>query len=149
MKKRTAVGAIILSDSKYLLIQKTSEHDVKSADFHPYIDFVKGGVKEGESLIDAVKREINEEINLTEDMYDIVAQIDEPLYFKFKNSSIYSEQITWFYIIKLHDMCDKFKANPDEIGEILLMDYSSMLDSIEFSETREFIKQISEKYSLK
>lgn len=148
MKKRIAVGAIIRYQSKYLLIKKIAEHDVLSSEFHPYIDFLKGGVKEGESLIKALERELKEEINATEDIYDIIACVEKPLIFKFKNSSKYNEQETWFFIIQLHD-CIELDANPDEVGEIYLVDYETMLNSLEFEETKEFVINNSSKYGLK
>ncbi len=148
MKKRIAIGAIIKYNSKFLLVKKTAEHDVKSSEFHPYIDFLKGGVKEGESLTQALKRELKEEINATEDIYDIIACVEEPLIFKFKNSSKYDEQETWFFIIQLHD-CIELDANPDEVGEIYLVDYETMLNSLEFKETKDFIIKNSSKYGLK
>lgn len=148
MKKRIAVGAIIRYQSKYLLIKKIAEHDVQSSEFHPYIDFLKGGVKEGESLIKALERELKEEINATEDIYDIIACVEKPLIFKFKNSSKYNEQETWFFIIQLHD-CIELDANPDEVGEIYLVDYETMLNSLEFEETKEFVINNSSKYGLK
>ena len=119
-----------------------------SSEFHPYIDFLKGGVKEGESLIKALERELKEEINATEDIYDIIACVEKPLIFKFKNSSKYNEQETWFFIIQLHD-CIELDANPDEVGEIYLVDYETMLNSHEFDETKEFVINNSSKYGLK
>lgn len=148
MKKRIAIGAIIKYNSKFLLVKKTAEHDVESSEFHPYIDFLKGGVKEGESLTQALKRELKEEINATEDIYDIIAFVEEPLIFKFKNSSKYDEQETWFFIIQLHDYLE-LDANPDEVGEMYLVDYETMLNSLEFEETKEFIVNNSSKYGLK
>lgn len=148
MKKRIAIGAIIKYNSKFLLVKKTAEHDVKSSEFHPYIDFLKGGVKEGESLTQALKRELKEEINATEDIYDIIAFVEKPLIFKFKNSSKYDEQETWFFIIQLHDYLE-LDANPDEVGEMYLVDYETMLNSLEFEETKEFIVNNSSKYGLK
>ncbi len=130
------------------LIKEIAEHDVQSNEFHPYIDFLKGGVKEGESLTQALKRELKEEINATEEMYNIVARIEEPLVFKFKNSPLYSEQETWFFIIKLHDECLKLNANPTEVGEIYFVDYETMLHSLEFKETKEFVIRNTLEYGL-
>ena len=148
MKRRTAVGAIITMESKFLLINKISEHDIKSNKFQPSIDFIKGGVKEGETLIDALKREIKEEINITCDKYDIKCQVDEPLYFEFQDSPIYVDQLTWFFIIKINDSNIKFKPDASEVGGIYLLDYCEMLEKITFKETKDYILCISEKYNL-
>lgn len=67
---RKAVGAIIVTpEDKFLLVHKVKVSDAKGRRMDVgYWDFIKGGIQEEETMVDAVKREILEETGIDDSM---------------------------------------------------------------------------------
>ncbi len=68
------VGAVIIEDEKILLVKRANEPNKGKWS-------VPGGlVKAGESLIEALKRELKEELNVDAEIFDVACVTDEIFY---------------------------------------------------------------------
>ena len=137
---RTAVGAIIMCEGKYLLVHKISNEDIKAPTYKNGIwDFVKGGIKHGETPQEALRRELVEEINIRK--YQIIKEIKEHLLFKFPDSSDskYEMQDTTFFLITIDD---RGQIIPDgkEINDYCFCSTEEVINKLTHVETIEFFK---------
>ena len=79
---RKNVGIILVNQDKKLLIAKRSATNTESSD--NFWQFPQGGIKPNESLLDALYREIKEELNLDKSDFKILGQTSNWLYYNKK-----------------------------------------------------------------
>jgi ADP-ribose pyrophosphatase YjhB (NUDIX family) len=99
------VGAIIFRADQVLLIQRGREPSLGRWS-------VPGGLVEvGESLLDAVKREVMEEVNLEVDVKDVVAVLDRVI----KDEG---GRVEYHYIL-VDFLCESVEGNPAPASDVL------------------------------
>jgi putative (di)nucleoside polyphosphate hydrolase len=79
---RKGVSALILNNKKEFLLVNLNSFEDK------YFAIPGGGVEEGESLQDAVYREIKEELGIDRDSLELIGKSDSPLRVTFKTPKI-------------------------------------------------------------
>ena len=102
---RKNVGIVILNNENQVLIAKrSSKTSIPQDDFW---QFPQGGIKANESLIDALYREIKEELNLDPDDFKILSETSNWLYYKkkFKKSNVEyaGQKQKWFLVRLVHN----------------------------------------------
>ena len=108
---RKSIGAIILNKNNEIIT-------FQRVDYEDSWQGVEGGIEENETPIDALYREVQEEIGIEKDQYDIIKEHKEFIPYIFpddvvKNIGIKGQQKK-FYLIKLkNDVKFNFETNPD------------------------------------
>jgi len=99
---RKNVGIIIRNnENKVLIAKRLSKNSIPQDNFW---QFPQGGIKNNESSIDALYREIKEELNLDPDDFKILSKTSNWLYYKkkFKKNNIeYTGQKQKWFLVKL------------------------------------------------
>jgi len=132
MKQERSAGAIVFIKEKepiYLLLQYEAKH----------WDFPKGNIEEGETDIETVKREIEEETGITD--IEIVKDFKEKIqyYFKFKGELI--NKIVVFYLAKTKTK--EVKLSFEHIGSIWLT-YKEAMEKLTFKNAKEILKKAND-----
>tara|TARA_R110002124_G_scaffold114162_6_gene268701 strand:- start:320 stop:802 length:483 start_codon:yes stop_codon:yes gene_type:complete len=99
---RKNVGIIIINKDKKVLIAKRSFKNIKNN--NDFWQFPQGGIKSNEQPIDALYREIKEELNLDKNQFEILGQTSNWLYYKkeiTKNNKTYDGQKQKWFLVKL------------------------------------------------
>lgn len=138
---RKAVGAIIVDENdSYLLVHKVKIKDGKIVKIMDAWDFVKGGIKEGESPRQAIVRELWEETG--HENYKIEKEYGEKISFDFPNfmSEIngYESQETTMFLVKYSGNKHSLNAIDDEIDEVIFFEKRVILEKLNTRETKEF-----------
>lgn len=151
-KIRKAVGAIIIeSSNKVLLVHKANICNGKDG----YIkadswDFIKGGVKENEAMLDALKREIFEETGI--EHFVIKKEFDEKICFEFpydlKDVIGYDKQETTMYLVQMDEPQSNLKCIDNEIDEYEFVDIDSVSVRLSQKETLKFWTNINMKQEI-
>lgn len=145
-KIRKAVGAIIIdSANKVLLVHKANICNNKDEKFKADSwDFIKGGVKNNETMLEALKREIIEETGI--ERFVIKKKFDEMICFEFPNdiSDIvgYDKQETTMYLVQIDEQPDDLKCTDDEIDGYDFVDIDNVSENLLQEETQEFWNNI-------
>lgn len=145
-KIRKAVGAIIIeSSNKVLLVHKANICNSKDGNIKADSwDFIKGGVKENEAMLDALKREIFEETGIKH--FVIKKEFDEKICFEFphdlKDVIGYDKQETTMYLVQMDEPQSNLKCIDDEIDEYEFVDIDSVSVRLSQEETQEFWNNI-------
>ena len=145
-KIRKAVGAIIIkSANKVLLVHKANICDCKNGNIKADSwDFIKGGVKNNETMLDALKREIFEETGI--EQFVIKKEIEDKIFFEFpldlKSSIGYDAQKTTMYLVEIDEQPDDLKCADDEIDGYDFVDIDSVSGRLSQEETLEFWNKI-------
>ncbi len=142
MRMRKAIGAIIKVADKYLLVNKIKNSDVDVKLQESEWDFVKGGIKEGESAKDALMRELYEELGC--DDFKITKQLTTPLFFEFRGrqkNKKYDNQVTYFYLVEYEGDIKKINFNNEELMGIELLNSEEIVQKLTHDETREYFRQ--------
>ena len=129
MKKEKSAGAIVFRKDKepiYLLLHYEAKH----------WDFPKGNIEAGETDIDTVKREIEEETGIKD--IEIVNGFKEKIqyYFKFKGDLINKTVI--FYIAKTSTK--QVKLSFEHIG-FEWLPYSEAIEKLTFKNAKEVLEK--------
>jgi len=143
---RKGVSAIIINDkNEFLLVNLESFED-------KYFAIPGGGVEQGETLKDAVYRELNEELGIKEKNLQIVGQSDIPVRFKFKEIKMnrdgveYDGSERYFFGFKFIGHDSEIKLLNGEIRSYKWVSYDDLKDYLLFDnqlqETLEKIKEI-------
>lgn len=141
MSIRKAVGAIIKWNGNYILVHKAanSNKNLPIAQSGAW-DFVKGGVKAGESFENALKRELYEELSITD--YRIIKRISKPLTFYFPSGLPYEKQETVFYIVELIGSCLSINVDGNEIDQYVCLKEEQVLHWLTHKETQEYFAAV-------
>jgi putative (di)nucleoside polyphosphate hydrolase len=143
---RKGVSAIIINrKNEFLLVNLESFED-------RFFAIPGGGVEPGETLEDAVYRELYEELGITREEIEIVGQSDTPLRFKFKVIKINRDDVEYEgserYFFGFSFMGDEktIVPNPKDVRSYKWVDYDSLKDYLLFDgqlkDTQEKIKEI-------
>ncbi len=129
------VGAVIIENGKILLVKRANEPNKGKWS-------VPGGlVRTGESLVEALKRELKEELNVDAEVFDVACVTDEIFYDEYK-------RVRYHYVVI--DFFAKISGNPKagsdaaeirwipmkEIDEIEAVDFVKMLVKVISNERR-------------
>lgn len=104
---RKGVSAFILNQHNELLLVNLISFEEK------YFAIPGGGVEEGESLEDAVYREIQEELGINKDSLELIGKGNTPLQFSFKAPKI--KEGVEYIGSERHFFCFKFTGDDGQI----------------------------------
>jgi len=123
--RETAVAVIINSKKEVLLAlnPRINSIDKKYVDFNTY-KFPQGGIEKGETKLDAIIREMKEELGITLNKdYQILQSFPESISYWFKNEEKPDFEIKLFpFLLVLLDDTYKFNCDPEEVSEIKWID---------------------------
>ena len=125
MNFRKGIGAIVLDKKGNIIVFQ--RNDYKDSWQGP-----EGGIDENETVIDALKRELWEEIGLSSEKYEILKETKDFIRYKFEKPSMgFDGQDKKFFLIKLISEPNfKFDNKEDEIE----------FSNFKIIETKEMIK---------
>lgn len=136
---RQAVGAIIKQEQDYILVHKVKLMDGPQGPEHiaGIWDFPKGGVKQGEALLDAVIREIREETGAQH--FRIIRQFDEKICFAF---NVHLSQETTMFLVEYTG--NRFEVHPqdEEIDDVQFFVASEVCNYLTHQETKDFFMKM-------
>ena len=143
---RKAVGAIIVTPmNKFLLVHKAKINE-NMIDVDSW-DFIKGGVKENETLLDALKREIKEETGIGK--FVVMEELADKIIFEFpsnmKNIIGYDAQETTMYMVRLNES-SVLVCRDSEIDDYDFIDREKVYNKLSLCETKEFWKCINQRF---
>lgn len=148
MKKyRKAVNAIIVDDQdRFFLVQK------KGFDNHQWA-YVGGGVEEGETYEEALYREIEEEIGLKQDRYEVVgrSKILQKYDFPkgFESLGGYDGQEKVQFVIRLNSKQVEMKIDGNEIKDIEWVPFEELNNMLVFDNQYDNLLKVIDEFSLK
>lgn len=148
-RSRKAIGAIVITpENKYLLVHKAKVTDCKDGKMEIGLwDFIKGGVRENETVQEAIIREIHEETGLKE--FVVKEELIDNICFEFppnlKLSCGYDAQETTMFIVQLNELPTDLRCIDDEIDGYEFVDKDNVLNILSLSETKEFWNRIIKK----
>lgn len=143
---RRAVGAIVICESRFLLVHKVKAMDTLGSpvDIPGEWGFLLGGIKPGENPDVALRRELEEEANLTD--YTIEKELP-PFEFEFsmdhRHRSGYERQQTRMFLIK----CVAFAAvgpTNQEIDKLRFFDHDEVPLTLHHSSAITYFKSLFE-----
>ncbi len=112
---RKGVSALIINPKNEFLLVNLISFEEK------YFAIPGGGVEEGESLKDAVHREIKEELGIDSSSLELIGVSDESLKTTFKNPKISKQGVTYigserfFFVFRFTGADDEIKLAEDEV----------------------------------
>jgi len=142
MRIRKSVGAFIVNkDGKFLLLKTRGMTRV-------YWDILKGGVKEGEKLENALMREMKEELGT--DKFGEIKKLDFSFTFKFPKKirekiKFDSERVELFSVNFIGDEKD-IKVDGREILDFKFVDEDEFKRSVTYEKTREAFERFIRKF---
>ncbi|HLZ55980.1 MAG TPA: NUDIX hydrolase [Ktedonosporobacter sp.] len=143
---RHAVGAIIQQGQEYLLVHKVKGMDTLGGprSIPGMWDFPKGGMKAGETTIEAVLREVREETG--GERYRIVKQFDETIDFAFdeqtRQSIGYDRQETTMFLLAY--LGDRLELGPldEEIDQVHFFSALEVCQHLAHRETKDYFLRV-------
>ena len=139
-KVRRAVGAIVVKDNKFLLVQRfmrLTKDGMKKIE--PEWDIIKGGIDEDKSSRVAMMRELYEETGSKK--FIIVKQFENVLSYPLIKESEFDRQEIIMFLIRYDGKLSDLKPDYEEISAIEWFTYSQAISKIKYDETREFFKK--------
>ena len=149
MKFRKAIGAIILNSKNQIIV-------FQRRDYPNSWQGPEGGIDGEETTIDALYRELYEEVGLKKEDFDIITTREEPFRYFFneeaKNKFGIDGQEKYFFVIKLKDDNFNFKFDNKE-DEIEFLNYKVLENNKDMLETvplfkKDIYKEIIEYFNL-
>ncbi|MEW6096824.1 MAG: NUDIX domain-containing protein [bacterium] len=142
---RKGVSALIInSKNEFLLVNLESFKD-------KYFAIPGGGVKKNERLIDAVYREIDEELGIKQRYLRIIGQSDVPVRFKFKvikmnrNGKNYKGSERYFFGFQFIGTDSKIKPKKGEVRTYKWVPFDQLKDYLLFdNQLQETLVKIKE-----
>lgn len=129
---RKGVSAIIVNKrNEFLLVNLESFED-------KYFAIPGGGIEPGETMKEAVYREIKEELGIGKQLLDLIGACKEPLKFKFKTKKLYYNNIEYdgserhFVGFKFKGDDNDIKLNKNEIRSYQWVSYNNLKDYLLF-----------------
>ncbi len=114
---RKGVSALIVNENQELLLVNLQSFETK------FYAIPGGGIEEGETLKDAVYREINEELGISRESLDLAGLCKEPLRLVFKTKKLARGEIEYdgmerfFFGFYFTGSDDEIILQPDEIRD--------------------------------
>lgn len=143
---RYAVGAIILCDNLIALVHKVKNSNKKLAlQENGVWDFLKGGVEENETLIDALHRELLEELSINQ--FNMICPISKPLCFDFPDVDgyPYQSQETYFYIVQVENK-ESIQPDNSELDSVRFVALDDVISALTFDETKKYFNSVITDY---
>lgn len=145
---RQAVGAVIIIDGKFLLVHKIFMSDGLQGgeNIKPEWDFIKGGIKNNENIEDSLKRELKEEINIT----NIKKIIKLPDFeFKFPQNIVeklgFYNQKTYMYLVFINIDENNLKVDGREIDKFNLFPHKDVREILSHNSSKQYFNSIKDK----
>jgi len=134
MKIRKSVGAFIKNKKgKYLII-----HSKK------YWDIPKGGVEKGESLVQAIKRELKEELGI--DRFGRIEDLNLSFYYdypdKLKDELGFSGQKVQIFYVEYIGKDNEIKIDDKEIIGFMFLGKKEFLKKLSYNTTKKAFKKL-------
>ena len=149
MKLRKAVGAIIINSKNHIIV-------FQRKDYPDSWQGPEGGIDKDETPIEAIYRELQEEVGLTKNDFDIINTRTESFKYFFneegKKKYGIDGQEKYFFVIKLKDDNFEFKFDTKK-DEIEFLDYKILEKNGDILKTippfkRDMYKEILEYFKL-
>jgi putative (di)nucleoside polyphosphate hydrolase len=122
---RKGVGAIVLDSADRIIA-------FRRADFKENWQGPEGGMDEGETPIQAIRREVSEEIGLSEEDYEIAAEIKTPFEYEMpRKRDGFSGQRKYFFLLKIRGNSYNFSygdADSAEFSEYKIVTRDELLN---------------------
>ncbi|MBR6790495.1 MAG: NUDIX hydrolase [Oscillospiraceae bacterium] len=142
-KIRRAVGAVIRNDKdQFLLVHKVKVMDAEDGKKRRMdsLDLPKGGVKIGEGIEDAIRREVFEEVGAKE--FAVIREIPARIRFDFpaelRSVIGFDSQETVMFEVFCGEDISSFRCVDDEIDGYRFVARDEMQDILTLPETKEF-----------
>ena len=140
---RNNVRAYILDRNNSLLLVQIPEH------IGPKWELVGGGIKEHETPIQALKREVLEEVGY--ENYEVILRIDEPTYERFETEVIKKFDFDFVglkvirFVIKLFQVKPPIRPDSCEVGDSLWVELNDALNYLTYKDQPDCFKKIKER----
>ena len=144
MSERLAVGAFVQNkQGKYLLIE-TQAKIMSSTE--KYWDLLRGGVEKGENLLDALKRELKEELGT--DKFRNIKNLGMNFSFDFpeeirKRTGFSSQRVELFFA-EFYGNEEDIKIDGTEIIGFIFLDEKDFSKKASWDDTKEYFKKFLE-----
>jgi putative (di)nucleoside polyphosphate hydrolase len=137
MKIRKSVGAFVVNrDGKFLLVRTHGRGDV-------YWDINKGGIEKRETLLNALKRELKEELGT--DKFGKIKKLNLSFTFEFpeeiKRDSGKEFQRVELFSVEFLGKEDDIKVDNKEISKAIFVDKNEFIKKVSFETTRNAFKK--------
>lgn len=148
MRTRKAVGALIINENNEILLVhkiKIMDGSVSSVPVDEW-DFIKGGIKDNEDILEALHRELIEEVNIKE--YVSITKLPE-FTFDFSDSIKkilnYDNQITYFFKIQINSKISIIKLDLEEINDTKFTSIDEAMYLLKHDTTKQYLQNIVDK----
>jgi putative (di)nucleoside polyphosphate hydrolase len=138
MVERLSVGAFVKNrQEKYLLVSKIGKANEK------YWDIPKGGVEKGESLVEALKRELQEELGT--DKFRNIRKLNINFSFNYpieikKRVGFDSQKVELFFV-EFYGEDKDIKVDKKEIDNFVFVDEKEFLQKVSYETTKEAFRK--------
>jgi putative (di)nucleoside polyphosphate hydrolase len=138
MVERLSVGAFVKNrQEKYLLVSKIGKANEK------YWDIPKGGVEKGESLIEALKRELQEELGT--DKFRNIRKLNINFSFNYpieiKKLTGFDSQKVELFFVEFYGEDKDIKVDKKEIDNFVFVDEKEFLQKVSYETTKEAFRK--------
>jgi putative (di)nucleoside polyphosphate hydrolase len=138
MVERLSVGAFVKNrQEKYLLVSKIGKANEK------YWDVPKGGVEKGESLVEALKRELQEELGT--DKFRNIRKLNINFSFNYpieiKKLTGFDSQKVELFFVEFYGEDKDIKVDKKEIDNFVFVDEKEFLQKVSYETTKEAFRK--------
>lgn len=138
MVERLSVGAFVKNrQEKYLLVSKIGKANEK------YWDIPKGGVEKGESLVEALKRELQEELGT--DKFGNIRKLNINFSFNYpieiKKLTGFDSQKVELFFVEFYGEDKDIKVDKKEIDNFVFVDEKEFLQKVSYETTKEAFRK--------
>ncbi|MBS3056740.1 MAG: NUDIX hydrolase [Candidatus Aenigmarchaeota archaeon] len=138
MKIRKSVGAFVVNkNGEFLLLKTQGEGEI-------YWDIMKGGVERGEKHIDALKRELKEELGT--DKFDKIKKLNLKFSFEFSDEVKvklgYRRQNVELFLVHFFGKNDDIKVDTTEILGFEFFNKENFTKNVTYDSTRTAFKKL-------
>jgi putative (di)nucleoside polyphosphate hydrolase len=146
LRIRRAVGAFVRWERKYLLVHKVKVMDAPDGpEVHTGLwDVPKGGIKPGETALEALIREVREETGMYH--FQVQTQFEEPLRFAFEHSLAqqigYDLQETTMFLLEYRGDGSDLRPLDEEIDQVCFFPLEAFTQHLTHPETASYFRRI-------